>query len=447
MAVISPELEMSASPKLRLVANRKRRDVDGNEVDLALSFKQQKFVKRYSDETPHIRHKRESYEPGAWSRMQLIRQQFYNIKADNCLTYLQTDSTQLYLPGDAAYGVHAQFEPQGRTALRLSHFLSNFMQNVDEYEQFGNLKGDRRLNETHIFGEVLAMVMGDFKIISAGAYFDQYKFRIAPNVNTTDPRYSATLTREYFGPFAYRIQNPGDGLDAYRAIDSAGLTTKYDDELWFRRMKQRWATNFHSLKKFIDKPMIRSSPNSTSSIRFEHYPISYRAPSYEDGEWLRPEFKCDGRVNDWVATYVVPFFGLNSVKTQIEFKGVVTVDVKLKELDISQCPADFYVANAFKNTAKCDFASQYCVPLPGKGFEQGAYKCECRQGYEYPFQDLSWFFHGQTMEEEYSKKVQGNPNRYDTLKCRIAGASGLTVSWVLLLVALATRLLWKPSVL
>ena len=53
-----------------------------------------------------------------------------------------------------------------------------------------------------------------------------------------------------------------------------------------------------------------------------------------------------------------------------------------------------------------------CVPLPGKGFEQGSYKCECRQGYEYPYQDLSWFFHGQTMEEEYDKKLQNLKNRY-----------------------------------
>lgn len=58
------------------------------------------------------------------------------------------------------------------------------------------------------------------------------------------------------------------------------------------------------------------------------------------------------------------------------------------------------------------------MPLPGKGFELGAYKCECRQGYEYPFQDLSWFFHGQTMEEEYSKKMSNDArgNRYGKLQ-------------------------------
>lgn len=60
-------------------------------------------------------------------------------------------------------GVDRQFEPQGRTALRLAHFLSNFLQNVDEYEEFGDLKGDRRLNETQIFAEVVANVLADHR--------------------------------------------------------------------------------------------------------------------------------------------------------------------------------------------------------------------------------------------------------------------------------------------
>lgn len=317
MVVVSSALEQSAAPHLRLIAKRKRRSADGDDVSV-VPIVRQKFVSRYSEETSKLRRKREAFEYESWQRMSDIRQRFYNVSKDSCGA---REAYELYLPGDAGYGVERQFEAQGRTALRLSHFLSNFLQNVDEYEQFGNLKGDRRLNETHIFGEVLAMVMGDFKVLGAGAYFDRYKFRVSPPVNTTDPRYSNAITREYFGPYSWRIQNPGDGLDAYRAIDSAGIASgRYTDTLWFRRMKQRWATNFYTLKKFIDKPMIRSSPNSTSSIRFEHYPITYKAPSYEEGEWTRPEFRCDGYINDWVSTYSVPFFGLNSIKSQIEFK-------------------------------------------------------------------------------------------------------------------------------
>ena len=52
-----------------------------------------------------------------------------------------------------------------------------------------------------------------------------------------------------------------------------------------------------------------------------------------------------------------------------------------------------------------------CVALPGKRFTQGGYKCECKQGYEYPFNDRAWFFDGQTLEEEWRKKQLGIYNR------------------------------------
>jgi hypothetical protein len=68
----------------------------------------------------------------------------------------------------------------GRTALRLAHFLSDFLQNVDEYEQFGSMDGDRRLNETHVFGEVIANVISNFKIVGSGVFFDRYSFRMSP---------------------------------------------------------------------------------------------------------------------------------------------------------------------------------------------------------------------------------------------------------------------------
>lgn len=440
MFMMSEAPDQTPAVKLsKIVANRKRRSADGKEKDVS-AVRNKRFIKRYPEETSKIRRKREAFELHSWRNLEQIRNRVRTLDKDNCRF---RELYELYLPGNTGYGVNKQFEAQGRTALRLSHFLSNFLQNVDEYEQFGNLKGDRRLNETHIFGEVLASVMADFKVLGMGVYFDRYKFRVSPPVNTTDPRYSNTITREYFGPFAFRIQNEGDGLDMYRAIDTAGFQKHYVDEPWFSKVKGRWMTNFHGLRKFIDKPMIRSGPNQTSSIRFEHYPITYRAPDYEDGEWSRPTFKCDDMVMDWVLTYTVPFFGLNSIKTQIEFKGVVSIDVDMDYLDINQCPAEFYVPNAFKNSAKCDFRSQYCVPLPGKGFDIGSYKCECRQGYEYPYKDLSWFYHGQTMEEEYEKMTRGERNRYTTLKCRIAGAASVFASWGLITATTLLLLIWR----
>ncbi len=40
-------------------------------------------------------------------------------------------------------------------------------------------------------------------------------------------------------------------------------------------------------------------------------------------------------------------------------RGVVVVDVKLDELDINQCPMDFHVPNAFKDTSRCHFENTY----------------------------------------------------------------------------------------
>jgi hypothetical protein len=171
-----------------------------------------------------------------------------------------------------------------------------------------------------VFGEVIANVISNFKIVGSGVFFDRYSFRMSPPINNTDPRYSNGITREFFGPYAW-VKNQGSGIVLdFKAEDFAGHEKFYTDEAWFRNMKARWQTNFVMLKKFTLKPMIRSDPAGTSLIRFEHYPLNFYAPTYEQGEWLRPEFKCDKRVMDWVVTYVVPFFGLDSLKSKLEFK-------------------------------------------------------------------------------------------------------------------------------
>ena len=65
---------------------------------------------------------------------------------------------------------------------------------------------------------------------------------------------------------------------------------------------------------------IRSDPKGTSTIRHEYFLLVYRAPQYTSGYWTRPHFRCDGQVDAWVITYVIPFFGLDSLKTKLEFK-------------------------------------------------------------------------------------------------------------------------------
>ncbi len=136
------------------------------------------------------RKKREAFDQEGWERMQYILEHKETVNKLNCMNY---KDEELELPGDVSFGVEKQFSFQARTALRLSHFLSNFLQNIDRYEEYGNLRGDKMLNVEQIFGEVLANVMGDLKIKGSGVFFDIDKFE------QPDGR-----TRQYFGPYAYR---------------------------------------------------------------------------------------------------------------------------------------------------------------------------------------------------------------------------------------------------
>ena len=282
-------------------------------VDTTEKRKKREIKPRYKREKS--RKKRSmAFDEAAYERMQYILEHKDEVNRNNCMSYKKEE---LELPGDVSYGVDEQFSFQARTALRLAHFLSNFLQNIDRYEEYGNLRGDNLLNVELIFGEVLANVMGDFKIKGSGVFYDIDKFE------GPDGR-----TRQYFGPYAWRYEedNPsgpsgGDRANTqFRAIDYAGFPEHYLDEPWFRNVKERWQSNTYGLTKFTEKTMIRSDLDGTSLKKFEMYPQYYQAPKEEDGWWSPPYFDCDGYVNDWVITYAVPFFGLNTIRSALEFK-------------------------------------------------------------------------------------------------------------------------------
>lgn len=69
------------------------------------------------------------------------------------------------------------------------------------------------------------------------------------------------------------------------------------------------------------------------------------------------------------------------------------------------------------------------MPILGRGFETGGYKCECLQGYEYPFDDEITYFDGQLVEAEFQNVVEDKKTRYDTYKCRLAGAAATRASF------------------
>ena len=45
-------------------------------------------------------------------------------------------------------------------------------------------------------------------------------------------------------------------------------------------------------------------------------------------------------------------------------RGVVLVDVQLDQLDMNQCPQDYFVPNAFKDTARCHYETTYVSTFP-----------------------------------------------------------------------------------
>lgn len=84
------------------------------------------------------------------------------------------------------------------------------------------------------------------------------------------------------------------------------------------------------------------------------------------------------------------------------------------------------------------------MPILGRGFDQGGYKCECNQGYEYPYNDPITYFDGQIVEAEFERLVEDKPSRFERMKCRLAGAakdgaSFLAVLLCLILVGLRIR--------
>lgn len=71
-----------------------------------------------------------------------------------------------------------------------------------------------------------------------------------------------------------------------------------------------------------------------------------------------------------------------------------------------------------------------CVPILGRGYEAGGYKCECMQGFEYPFEDPITYYDGQLVEAEFTNLVVDKETRFDMFKCRLAGAASVQGSLI-----------------
>jgi len=328
----------------------------------------------------------------------------------------------LTLRGDVAHNKEVQFENQARMALRLANFISSFLQIVNSEDLFAEFRvPDKPLTSEQIIGEILSIVGSDHRIEGAGVLFDRKQF---PN-------------RTLFAPYAY-IKRQAQ-LSFYvddLSRNPPGISKIYTEHEYFRALKTRWTVNTDQLQTFIAKINIRFNSSGYNTIKYDKYPLQYKAAELKDGYWSSPQYDCGSFHNKWLITYSAPFFGWDSLKLKLEFKGVVIVKMDLMELDINQCDDNYYVNNAFKNTHKCDRLSSRCVPMLGRKFQSGGYKCECNQGYEYPFYDPVTYFDGQNLESEFQNMEKNFPSRFDSLKCRIAAGSHLRPSQLIIYLTL-----------
>ena len=207
------EEESSKGRSRRTVVPRPEPKVD--------TSRKSQYAPRYKRDVAKVRKKRSSFDQEAYDRMLAIIAHKESVNAETCHQYKEEE---LELPGDVSYGVEKLFSYQARTALRLAHFLSDFLQNIDMYEEYGNLRGDNLLNIEQLFGEVLANVMGDLKI---------QRQRHLSMISTSIVGPDWSRTRQFFGPYAYRYDSrrTADGQEGdqanthFRAVDYAGFET------------------------------------------------------------------------------------------------------------------------------------------------------------------------------------------------------------------------------
>lgn len=342
---------------------------------------------------------------------------------EECQVLLNVDPNRLKLPGNIAYGKESQFENQARGALRVSHFISSFLQVVDTKEVFAEFRvPDKPLTKDQIIGEALSTLIGDRQIQGIGIWFDRNQLsQHQQQHHNNKPHSTGGNQNNYFAPYAYRLErNARNFFVNDMASRSANSEDHYTQNESFQKLKTRWMTGTENLDIYTLKAQVRFNSSGLNLIRYDRYPLQYVVPQLEHGYWSSPFQDC-GLHNQWLVSYSSPIFGWDKLKMKVEFKGIVIVNLKLSELDVNQCDSgDFHTNNAFKDTHKCDRKSTRCVPVPGRKFESGGYKCECKQGYEYPFNNPTTYIDGQMMEAEYLNVLQGKPSRFESLVCRLA---------------------------
>ncbi|XP_069642571.1 probable G-protein coupled receptor 179 [Haliaeetus albicilla] len=139
-----------------------------------------------------------------------------------------------------------------------------------------------------------------------------------------------------------------------------------------------WFNSFKSQRN----PLLHKRVLS-NDLRSMETPKWQRGDSYvgEPGHvrWSPPFLECrDGRfLPAWAVTLSSAFYGLKPDLSP-EFKGVVRVDIELRDVTIDQCASG---PGWFADTHRCDLNSTQCVPQESRGFVLGRYLCRCKPGF------------------------------------------------------------------
>ncbi|GFO23798.1 fras1 related extracellular matrix protein [Plakobranchus ocellatus] len=235
-------------------------------------------------------------------------------------------------------------EVQGRAGLRLSHFLSNFLQNNDYSDNARNVQImneayrrwrpgqesptfdspmievyiDRDLTYKQLASEAYATLMSEDGISSVGIFLDR-----GFHINSSEP----------VSAFAWR----GDSNDNEPVGNVVNPFEEADDftaKGWFNEAREAYSQiTLANTRSFVTDREVRVT--RTGTPKPVPLPVTYTATLYDQGIWLPPHFQCGPRQAGWIASYVSPILVLGPGAGGITFGGVVKVDAVFTANNIS----------------------------------------------------------------------------------------------------------------
>ncbi|XP_074747910.1 putative G-protein coupled receptor 179 isoform X1 [Strix uralensis] len=143
-----------------------------------------------------------------------------------------------------------------------------------------------------------------------------------------------------------------------------------------------WDNEWFNALKSQRTPLLRKRLLS-NDLRSMETPKWQRGDSYvgdpDHVRWSPPFLECrDGKfLPAWAVTLSSAFYGLKPDLSP-EFKGVVRLDVELRDVAIDQCASG---PGWFADTHHCDLNSTQCVPQESHDFILGRYLCRCKPGF------------------------------------------------------------------